>query len=182
MGFENSEMGIVRRSLAPTMVDGKYANCLPGSATQTTQEVYELKTSDFRLLPMTMDDYEEALALWNACEGVRANEPREEMARILSRNPGLCSVIRSGNELAAAVLTCHDGRRGYLYHLGVAAKFRRHGLGRLLVNHSLQRLREEGISRCTIFVIRGNEAGEAFWKRIGWRERMDLALMVTDLT
>jgi putative acetyltransferase len=137
---------------------------------------------DFQLLPMTTADYDEVLALWNACEGVRANETRDEFARILARNDGLCSVIRRGNDLAAAVLACHDGRRGYLYHLGVAAEFRRHGLGRLLVEHSLQRLKAEGICRCTIFVIRGNEAGEAFWKRIGWRERTDLGLMAIDLS
>jgi len=137
---------------------------------------------DFQLLPMTTADYDEVLALWNACEGVRANETRDEFARILARNDGLCSVIRRGNDLAAAVLACHDGRRGYLYHLGVAAEFRRHGLGRLLVEHSLQLLKAEGICRCTIFVIRGNEAGEAFWKRIGWRERTDLGLMAIDLS
>jgi ribosomal protein S18 acetylase RimI-like enzyme len=137
---------------------------------------------DFQLLPMTIADYDEVLALWDACEGVRASETRDEFARILARNPGLCSVIRRGNQLAAAVLACHDGRRGYLYHLGVGGAFRRHGLGRLLVEHSLDRLKAEGISRCTIFVIRGNETGEAFWKRIGWRERTDLGLMAKDLS
>src|SRR6266403_2209830 len=85
--------------------------------------------ADCQLAPMCVDDYDEVLALWNACEGVRANETSEELARILVRNPGLSSVIRRGKELAAAVLCCHDGRRGYLYHLGVAAAFRKLGLG-----------------------------------------------------
>lgn len=129
---------------------------------------------------MTIADYDEALALWNSCQGVRANETPEEFARILKRNAGLCSVIRKGSELAAAVLACHDGRRGYMYHLAVAAPFRRHGLGRLLVSHSLDRLKEEGISRCTIFLLHGNAAGEAFWKRIGWRERAELTFLAID--
>jgi ribosomal protein S18 acetylase RimI-like enzyme len=140
-----------------------------------------LMNPDFQLFPMTVADYDDALALWNSCEGVRANETREEFARILARNAGLCSVIRSGQELAAAVFACHDGRRGYLYHLGVAAPFRRHGLGRQLVEHSLARLKEAGITRCTIFVIRDNAAGEAFWKRIGWHERTDLGLMSIEI-
>jgi ribosomal protein S18 acetylase RimI-like enzyme len=138
--------------------------------------------ADFHLTPMTMAHYDEVLALWNACEGVRANESREEFGRILRRNHGLNCVIRhNSGELAAAVLCCHDGRRGYLYHLGVAAPFRRLGLGRVLVEHSLARLREEGISRCSIFLIIGNEPGEAFWKRIGWRERTDLKVLARDL-
>src|SRR6266481_9478619 len=113
-------------------------------------------SADFQLLPMALTDYGEALALWNACEGVRASETHEEFERILARNPGLSAVFRRGQKLAAAVLCCHDGRRGYLYHLGVAAEFRHAGLGRALVEHSLTRLKEQGISRCSIFLIAGN--------------------------
>src|SRR5688572_7853875 len=130
-------------------------------------------SNGFQLAAMSAHDYEEVLALWNTCEGVRANETREEFARILERNPGLSSVIRCEGELAAAVLCCHDGRRGYLYHLGVAEAFRGRGLGRELVDHCLAQLTAEGIRRCTIFLITGNAGGEAFWKRTGWRERTD---------
>jgi ribosomal protein S18 acetylase RimI-like enzyme len=138
-------------------------------------------SADFQLLPMAITDYPEALALWNACEGVRASETREEFERILVRNPGLSAVIRRADKLAAAVLCCHDGRRGYLYHLGVSADFRHTGLGRALVEHSLTRLKEQGISRCSIFLIVGNKVGEAFWKRVGWRERTDLKVLAYDL-
>jgi len=137
--------------------------------------------ANFHLTPLTAADYDAALALWNACEGIRANETPEEFAHILQRNPGLSSVVRRGEQLAAAVLCCHDGRRGYLYHLGVAAEFRQLGLGRLLVERSLAGLHAEGIRRCSIFLIVGNEPGEAFWKRIGWRERTDLKVLARDL-
>jgi N-acetylglutamate synthase len=136
--------------------------------------------ADFQLLPMTASDYSDALALWNACEGVRAAETREEFERILNRNAGLSAVVRHGPKLAAAVLCCHDGRRGYLYHLGVAAECRHLGLGRMLVEHCLARLKEQGISRCSIFLIVGNQVGEAFWKRINWRERTDLKVLACD--
>jgi N-acetylglutamate synthase len=137
--------------------------------------------ADFQIKPMTIADYDEVIALWNACEGVRANETKEELERILKRNPRLSTVIRKGKEIAAAVLCCHDGRRGYLYHMGVAAQHRKLGLGRVLVEHSLAGLKEAGISRCSIFLIVGNETGEAFWKRIGWRERTDLKVLARDL-
>jgi len=135
----------------------------------------------FQIAPLVADDYEAALQLWNACEGVRASETRTDFDRILQRNPGLSSVVRHGDRLAAAVLCCHDGRRGYLYHLGVAAEFRQLGLGRLLVERSLAGLQAEGIQRCSIFLIVGNQAGEAFWTRIGWRERTDLKVLAHDL-
>jgi N-acetylglutamate synthase len=136
---------------------------------------------DFQLSPLTDSDYDAALVLWNACEGVRANETREEFVRILERNPRLSTAIRRGTELAGAVLCCHDGRRGYLYHLGVAAEHRQLGLGRVLVEQSLAGLQAAGIRRCSIFLIVGNEPGEAFWKRIGWRERSDLKVLARDL-
>src|SRR5262245_4228347 len=128
----------------------------------------------FTVNPISPTDYDAVLALWNSCEGVRANETSDEFARILERNPGLSSVIRRGEELAAAVLCCHDGRRGYLYHLAVAPEFRKLGLGRILVDHSVAQLKAAGIRRCTIFLIADNKPGEAFWTRTGWRERTDL--------
>ena len=135
---------------------------------------------------MTAGDHAAVIELWNACEGVRANESPQELARILDRNPGLCLVARcadsaSQSGLAAAILCCHDGRRGYLYHLGVHANFRRQGLATRLVDRCLAELTSLGIRRCTIFLIRGNAEGEAFWRKSGWRERVDLVAFAKDL-
>jgi hypothetical protein len=87
--------------------------------------------------------------------------------------------------LAGAVLCCHDGRRGYLYHLAVAANFRRTGIGRQLVERCLARLKDLGITRCTIVLVADNAEGEAFWRQTGWRERSwfhvrDYGLMVAN--
>jgi ribosomal protein S18 acetylase RimI-like enzyme len=131
--------------------------------------------------PLTIDDYDAVIALWNAAPGVRANESREEVARILARNPGLSAVATIGGELAAAVLCCHDGRRGYLYHLAVADKFRRRGLGTQLVDRSLAHLKDAGIRRCTIFLLADNAAGEVFWRGTGWFERTELKAFARDL-
>jgi N-acetylglutamate synthase len=137
--------------------------------------------SDWRVRPLVPEDHRAAIALWNACEGVRANESAEEFRRILERNPDFSSAAEAGGELVGAVLCCHDGRRGYLYHLGVDAGYRRLGIGEALVERSLERLRSESISRCSIHLIVGNEVGERFWKRIGWRFRDDLLVMAIDL-
>jgi len=133
------------------------------------------------LAPLTLADYAAVIDLWNACEGVRANESLDELARILDRNPGLCLVARVGASLVGAILCCHDGRRGYLYHLGVLPSFRRLGIATQLVNRCLNELANLGIRRCTIFLIRGNADGEAFWRRHGWRERSDLVAFARDL-
>jgi N-acetylglutamate synthase len=137
--------------------------------------------ADFELIPMSINDYGQIMALWRACEGVNAGETHEELVRALDRNPGLSSVIRRGETIVAAALCCHDGRRGYLYHVCVAENYRHLGLGRILVEHCLAKLKQEGISRCTIFCVASNISGEAFWKRLGFFERTDLKTFARDL-
>lgn len=126
-------------------------------------------------------DFAEAMQLWNSLPGVRAGESREEFERILARNPELGVTARVGQRLVGAMLACHDGRRGYLYHLGVTEDFQRQGIGRAMVERALEKLATAGISRCSIFLIADNEAGAEFWKGSGWRERTDLKLMARDL-
>lgn len=130
------------------------------------------------LLP---EDYEQALALWNSAPGVRTSESFEEFKRILARNPGLGCAAEAGGTLIGAVLACHDGRRGYLYHLAVAESHRQCGVARAMVQRCLERLKAAGIERCSIHLIADNDDGAAFWKQIGWRERTDLKVMCRDL-
>ena len=126
-------------------------------------------------------DYEPVMVLWNSTSGVRATESAEEFARILARNPGLSCVAREGEKIVAAILCCHDGRRGYLYHLAVAQSHRRQGIARAMVDRCLALLTQLGITRCTLFVVADNEEGAAYWKHTGWRERVDLKAMAKDL-
>lgn len=138
-------------------------------------------TVPLNIRDLTIGDYDSVMALWNSSTGVRAQETREELSRILARNPGLSCVAVSGEQLAAGVLCCHDGRRGYLYHLAVAPAFQRQGLAKRLVGRCLNGLKAAGILRCTIFLIADNAAGELFWRQTGWRERTDLKAFAIDL-
>src|SRR5512135_3277007 len=99
---------------------------------------------------MTIDDYAAAYALWQNSEGIGLSsaDSRDGIAHLLQRNPGLSCVAEEDGILAGAVLCSTDGRRGYLHHLAVAPQFRRRGIGRALVDHSLECLRREGIQKC----------------------------------
>ncbi len=137
--------------------------------------------SPWQIHELTAADYEPVMVLWNSTPGVRATESAEEFARILARNPGLSCVARDGQRIVAAILCCHDGRRGYLYHLAVAQSHRRQGIARAMVERCLTLLTQLGITRCTLFVAADNEDGAAYWKHTGWRERVDLKMMAKDL-
>lgn len=128
----------------------------------------------------TLSDYNRAVALWRASEGVGLNDSdtREGIARFLERNPELSVLVedRTG-ELIGAVLCGHDGRRGYLHHLAVAKVHRRHGLGRAMVETCLGRLRMRGIPKCNLFLYTSNVAGRTFWLQRGWQAREDLVVI-----
>jgi len=141
----------------------------------------ERGSQSYVLRELRSQDYDAVMALWNSAPGVRANESSAEFASILTRNPGLGSAAEAEGVLVAAVLACHDGRRGYLYHLAVAPSHRGQGIGRALVERCLQRLQADGIARCSIHLVADNDDGAAFWRQTGWRERTDLKVMCRDL-
>lgn len=133
---------------------------------------------------LTLDDYEEVIALWRATEGVglSAADTRESIARYLARNPGMSFVARTEDgRLVGAVLCGHDGRRGYLHHLAVNPGWRGQGIGRKLVENCMNVLQADGIGKCHLFVYNANEIGRAFWTRTGWVERTNLLIMSKDL-
>lgn len=138
---------------------------------------------------MSIEDYGEVIALWQATEGVglSAADSREAIARYLARNPGMSFIaldLTPGADpgaLVGAVLCGHDGRRGFLHHLAVRADCRGQGIGRALVDRCLQGLEEAGIDKCHLFVFKANESGRAFWENIGWTERKTLLLMSKNL-
>jgi N-acetylglutamate synthase len=134
--------------------------------------------------PMRPEDYGAVKSLWEATEGVGldASDERERIVAYLQRNPGLsqvaCDETRTvGDDIVGAVLCGFDGRRGDLCHLAVVRDYRGLGIGRRLVEECLTRLREVGMLKCNIRVYATNSEGQAFWRRMGFAMRDDLAVM-----
>ncbi len=129
--------------------------------------------------PMISEDYDAVTALWQATEGVGLNESdsRENIEAYLTRNPELSLVALQDDELIAAVLCGHDGRRGFLHHLAVAPAFRGQGIARQMVAMCLERLATGGILKCNIYLYADNHAGAAFWRRLGWLQRSELLVL-----
>ena len=132
------------------------------------------------ILPMTLSDYDDCFALWQATEGMglSAADSRAAIGRYLERNPGMSFVARdAADRLVGAVLCGHDGRRGMLHHLAVRADCREQGLGRALVQRCMDALQQQGIDKCHLVVFQQNAGGRVFWQRTGWYERPELVLM-----
>jgi N-acetylglutamate synthase len=138
----------------------------------------------FRITPFDLSDYDAAVGLWRAAEGVMLgrSDERDAIARFLAHNPGLSFVARRDGTLVGAALCGSDGRRGFLHHVAVASAHRRQGIAKALVERCLEGLRHRGIGKCHLFVLGGNDEAQRFWERTGWSRRGDLVMMSRELS
>ena len=126
---------------------------------------------------MVIDDYEDVYNLWVTTPGVGLNnldDSRHGINKYLKRNPDTCFVAREDGKLIGAILSGHDGRRGFIYHTAVDVSQRNKGVGRKLVESALSALQEEGINKVAFVVFKKNRTGNAFWENLGFDERTDL--------
>lgn len=147
-----------------------------------------IEIRDFRA-----DDYGAARELWAASSGVRLGpgDSEAEVAGFLRRNPGLSkvAVAREGSPhdeeaadvVVAAAMCGHDGRRGYLYHLAVDARYRSRGIGTQVASACLDALRSQGIQRAMVFIHADNDAAASFWQQVGGQLRADLGVLAIAL-
>ncbi len=130
-----------------------------------------------RFRTMQCEDYDEVYALWLSCSGMGLNnldDSREGIAVFLNRNPQTCFVAAEEEKIVGAIMVGSDGRRGYIYHTAVHPDYRRRGIGKALVERTLQALKEIGIHKVAMVVFRSNLDGNLFWEKLGFTIREDL--------
>lgn len=134
----------------------------------------DAKMSELEYRVMQEDDIKAVLSFWENIEGVHLHNNGEEtydaICSYLQRNPKLSFVAVSGSEIVGAVMCGHDGRRGYLNHLGVSPEYRRRGIAKQLLDKVEQELTNLGIKKEALFVLRENTSAQEFYEHIGWKE------------
>ena len=140
----------------------------------------EQKEYDFAVDIRAMEeaDYEKVRELWMSIQGfaIRSiDDSKKGVEAFIRRNPGI-SVVAAlpDGRIVGAILCGHDGRRGCLYHVCVHPDYRLHGIGRAMVVHCMNALRQEQINKVSLIAFTKNDIGNAFWKEIGWTKREDL--------
>ena len=128
---------------------------------------------------VTIDDYDDMLALWNSTEqSKRALNPvddsREGIERYIKRNPTTCFGAFSGDKLVGVILTGHDGRRAIIHHMCVHPDYRRMNIASTLVKLAEEALKVEGIQKIFGLVFKDNDVANAFWERQGYTLRTNL--------
>lgn len=126
---------------------------------------------------MTIEDYDSVYALWLSVPGMGLNtvdDSREGIEKYLLRNPKTCFVAEEEGEIIGAILSGHDGRRGFISHTCVSPAHQRKGVGGALVKAALDALKAEGIAKAALVVFCRNEIGNAFWEKQGFSLRTDI--------
>jgi len=138
---------------------------------------------NIQIAEMAAKDHDEVFRLWQSVGGVGLtdSDSREGVETYLTRNPGLSLVARQDDRIVGAILCGHDGRRGYLHHLAVAAEHRHQGIGAALVQECLFRLAQVGIQKCHVWVYQANRGAQWFWQKLGWTDRTDLKVMSREI-
>ena len=130
-----------------------------------------------RIRKMALADYAGVYALWMGCPGMGLNDlddSEEGIRRYLDRNPDTCFAAEEDGRVVGVILAGHDGRRGYVYHTAVSPAYQRRGVGAKLADAALEALRDAGITKVALVAFSRNEAGNAFWEKMGFSAREDL--------
>lgn len=96
------------------------------------------------------------------------------MATVVDADLPLSRVARVDGVPVAVVLLARRGREGWVGGMGVAARHRRHGIGRAVLVASLDAAREAGIERVTLEVLEQNEPAAGLYERLGFEHVRDL--------
>jgi ribosomal protein S18 acetylase RimI-like enzyme len=129
-------------------------------------------------------DYEQVVDLWREMEkGVRFNrsDAPEELKKKLDRDPDLFLVAETNGTIVGTVMGGFDGRRGMLYHLAVAASYRRRGIAGKLMTEVERRLIVKGCLKCYLLVHADNDEACAFYKQSDWDQLDDLVIFGKEL-
>ena len=122
-------------------------------------------------------NYNEVYTLWENTTGMgmrNLDDSKEGISKFLERNPNTNFVAKVDKEIVGVILCGNDGRRGYIYHMAVRENFRKQGIGKMLVDKTIDALKQEGINKVALVLFDTNQIGNAFWEKIGFEKREDL--------
>ena len=124
---------------------------------------------------MTVSDYDGICEVWENHRGTNpVDDSYDGFAKYLRRNPTTSFVAEDNGKIVGTILAGHDGRRGLFHHVSVLPGYQKQGIGKMLVDHAMEALEKEGITKVLLVVFKYNDNGNAFWEHLGFTVREDL--------
>ena len=126
---------------------------------------------------MKIEDYDKVYQLWTNTQGMgmrSLDDSFDGIKKFLKRNPTINYIAQVENKVIGVILCGHDGRRGYIYHTAVNTDYRGKGVGKALVDATIDALKKEGINKVALVAFASNDLGNKFWQSLGFDKRNDL--------
>ena len=122
------------------------------------------------LRPIVLADLATLIALWHVAGlAISPSDTEVGIRRHLGISGNLALVVCTADDtIIASVLASDDGRRGWLNHLAVHPVYQGRGLGRLLVDETIMRLRAQGCEKLNLLVRSDNTHVCAFYEALGF--------------
>ncbi|MGH6962333.1 MAG: GNAT family acetyltransferase [Dongiaceae bacterium] len=122
-----------------------------------------------KITPYSDSAFADVVALWDACAiNVRGNDPAQEIALIQGSPNAALFLGYLGDKLVGTIMAGHDGHRGWIYLLAVAAEQRRLGFGRQLVRHAEAWIHARGLWKVNLLIRPQHSAARDFYVRLGY--------------
>lgn len=131
-----------------------------------------------------VNDAPAVLELWARARSGHAvtSDRAEDIERLLNDTPsGLFVAEADDGEIVGVLIAGWDGWRGNMYRLAVHPDYRRHGIGRRLVDAGEEHLRRLGTRRVTALVGYDDPVAAAFWDAAGYPVDHEIGRRVRNL-
>jgi len=126
----------------------------------------------------SMKLYDKVIELWRkAGISVGSSDSKEELEKMLKRNPNLFLIGRKNQKIIAVVMGGFDGRRGYVHHLAIDPDFQKKGYGRMMMDKIHNIFLQMGVHKVHLFIEKTNIEVVNFYESMGWEKRDDLIIM-----
>jgi ribosomal protein S18 acetylase RimI-like enzyme len=127
--------------------------------------------------PFATSDTDHVVRLWEACELTRPwNDPRKDIERKLTVQPGLFLVGEDGGVVVASAMFGFDGHRGWVSYLAVDAAHRGQGYAAALMAEGERLLVELGCPKVMLMVRAENAAVIGLYERLGYNTEQTVLL------
>ena len=116
-----------------------------------------------------LGDYVEVRALWETVGlEIRPGDDPKGIDVKLARDRELFLVAEERGRIVGTVMGAWDGRRGWIYHLGVLPGNRRAGVATALIRELEARMKKIGIPKVNALIYPSNEVSARFFRSAGY--------------
>jgi hypothetical protein len=128
--------------------------------------------SAVRIEPLPERLHDAAIRLWQDSGLTRPwNDPEADLRRAVG-NGSSCVLAAIGDDdsLLATAMVGHDGHRGWVYYMAVAAAQRGRGLGKQMMEACEDWVRSRGIPKIQLMVRATNRGAVGFYEHLGYAD------------